>query len=114
MEQNQSAGKPERLLRQDETCRRAGIGPTTLYKLIKLKQFPPPIKLPDSAAVRWLESEVDAWIAARIAARNASENAIPGFEATSAGHDEEDKLEAAGVQRERRERRSSKRTAEAV
>jgi prophage regulatory protein len=60
------------LLRLPEVMRRSGNRKTKLYELIKNGKFPPPIPL-TQRSVAWVESEVQAWIDARIAAaRNGS------------------------------------------
>lgn len=59
---------PRRLMRADETCRKAGFGKTSLYKLMETEGFPRPVQI--GTSVRWVESEVDAWIEARIALRD--------------------------------------------
>lgn len=47
---------------------RVGMHPSTIYAEIKAGNFPKPVKLGRSS--RWVESEVDAWINAQIAARD--------------------------------------------
>lgn len=56
----------ERLIRPNEVLRRIGLRRTSLYRLIRAGDFPKPIKLTEQATA-WPESEVDAWIDARIA-----------------------------------------------
>ena len=51
----------DRLLRLDEVKRRAGIGKTMIYRLIKTGEFPSPYKLSPFAA-RWSERELIDWI----------------------------------------------------
>jgi prophage regulatory protein len=51
----------DRLLRLDEVKRRAGIGKTMIYRLIKSGDFPSPYKLSPFAA-RWSEIELVEWI----------------------------------------------------
>lgn len=52
------------LLRRDEVLKKVGISKSTLYKLIKTDGFPE--QVPVGGSVAWVESEVDAWIRARI------------------------------------------------
>ena len=52
---------PERFLKLDEVCRRAGLGKTMIYALIKDGKFPQPYKISPFAA-RWSERELIAWI----------------------------------------------------
>lgn len=65
IEQNSCA--PVRLLRRPEVEKRVGLKRPTIYALIKQGKFPRQRKL-TSNCVAWVESEVDAWIAERIAA----------------------------------------------
>lgn len=59
----------EKALRLPEVVERTGLKRPTIYKRARAGTFPKPIKLgPNSSA--WLESEVDAWLSERIAARN--------------------------------------------
>ncbi|MGF6984726.1 prophage regulatory protein [Paraburkholderia atlantica] len=50
-----------------------GLGQSTLYRLIQLGQFPRPIALGVGARVAWRQSEVERWIAERIAAAQAKD-----------------------------------------
>lgn len=59
--------KPARLLRRGDVLARVGFSKSTLYALMKAGEFPKPRKL-SANIVAWVESEVDAWIAARVAA----------------------------------------------
>lgn len=61
----------ERLLRRKEVEDRVGLARSTIYEMMSKGQFPKPVKL-GLRAVRWREDDVDAWIAARIAERNAA------------------------------------------
>ena len=56
----------EKILRLREVMARTGLGRSMVYELIGKKQFPTPINL-GVRAVGWLASEIDAWIAKRIA-----------------------------------------------
>ena len=66
--------KYDRILRWPEVHERIGLCHSQVYNLIKSKSasggalFPPPIKLGKRAS-GWLESEIEAWIADRVAAR---------------------------------------------
>ncbi|EAO8774590.1 AlpA family transcriptional regulator [Salmonella enterica] len=57
------------LIRMPEAKRRTGYGKAWIYKLISQGRFPAPVKI-GSRAVAFVESEVDEWIAERIAARD--------------------------------------------
>ena len=71
MEQAQgiSARPLERILRRPEVERATGLARSTLYDLMAASKFPKPVAL-SGGAVGWIESEVAAWQAARIAARD--------------------------------------------
>lgn len=56
------------LIPKDEVKTRAGISASYLYQLIAEGAFPRPVKV--RSASRWVSSEVDAWIASRIAERD--------------------------------------------
>ncbi len=58
------------LLRLREVCRRTCKSRTEIYRRIAAGDFPPPVKLGERASA-WPEHEVTAWIADRIAARDA-------------------------------------------
>lgn len=47
---------------------RAGLSRSRAYELMSRGEFPKPVKL--GRAIRFVSSEVDAWIAARIAERD--------------------------------------------
>ena len=59
---------PTRLLRREEVESRTGLSTSTIYKRMLDGKFPKPVPLGDKAR-RWVESEVDDWINALIAAR---------------------------------------------
>jgi prophage regulatory protein len=63
--------RPYRILRSRAVCEKAGFrGSSTLYAAMDGQGFPRPIAL-GPRSVGWIEEEVDAWIQARIAARDA-------------------------------------------
>ena len=53
-----------RLLTRHEVESRCGISRTTVYRLMRLGQFPEPIRV-GQRAVRWPESEIEKWLAER-------------------------------------------------
>ncbi len=55
------------ILRRKQVEARTGLSRSTIYDRIKAGTFPAPISLGEKA-VGWIESEVDAWLAARIQA----------------------------------------------
>lgn len=59
-----------RVLRRREVQARTGLPTSTLYSLITAGRFPKPIKLGEKA-VGWLEGEIEAYLQARIAERDA-------------------------------------------
>lgn len=63
-------GEPLSLLRLREVCRRTCKSRSEIYRRIAAGDFPQPVKLGERASA-WPEHEVAAWIAARIAARDA-------------------------------------------
>lgn len=65
-----ASGEPLTLLRLREVCRRTGKSRSEVYRRIAAGDFPQPVKLGERASA-WPEHEVSAWIADRIAARDA-------------------------------------------
>lgn len=60
--------KPLRLLRIADVKDRVGLSRTTIYDRIAKGDFPRPVPL--GTIVGWVESEIEAWINARIAERD--------------------------------------------
>lgn len=63
--------KPLRLLRKPEVLSRTGKSNSRLYAEIQAGKFPAPVKInadPSSRASGWIEEEVEAYLADRIAA----------------------------------------------
>ncbi|SOZ49051.1 hypothetical protein CBM2615_A120003 [Cupriavidus taiwanensis] len=60
------------LLTVRETMRRTGLAYSSLYEAMRLRGFPRPVKVGGGRTNRWILREVDAWIAARIADRDAT------------------------------------------
>jgi Predicted transcriptional regulator len=54
----------QRLIDIEEVKQMAGIGTTSVYDKMKTDGFPKPVKL--GRMSRWVESEVQAWIAKKI------------------------------------------------
>ena len=54
----------DRLLRLREVKEITGMGRSTVYRRMQEGDFPRPVKI-GPAAVRWRESEVDAWVESR-------------------------------------------------
>lgn len=57
-----------KLLRKEQVLKSIPIGATTLYDEIAKGRFPQPIKI-GSRASAWIKSEIDAWLAQRVAQR---------------------------------------------
>ncbi len=53
------------ILRRKQVESRTGLSRSTIYDRIKAGTFPAPISL-GAKAVGWIESEIDAWLNARI------------------------------------------------
>jgi prophage regulatory protein len=58
------------LLRLPDVRRRVSLSRSEIYRRIAAGDFPQPVKLGERASA-WNAAEVDSWIAARIAARDA-------------------------------------------
>ena len=54
----------ERLLRREEVEARTGLARSSIYRLMRLKRFPEPLRIGDRA-VRWPEREIEDWLADR-------------------------------------------------
>ena len=63
----------EKLLPLTEVLNRVGFGSSYVYELIKIGEFPAPVKIGNAS--RWRESEVQEWIAKQI-----EKGAIPPFD----------------------------------
>ena len=63
--------KNEAIIRRDEVERRTGLSRSTIYHLMDINEFPRPVRI-GNAAVGWVESEITAYIADRIAERDQS------------------------------------------
>lgn len=61
----------ENFLRLSDVRARTGLSRSTIYAYVQDGRFPAPVKLSERC-VAWIESEIDDWIAERIAARCAS------------------------------------------
>jgi prophage regulatory protein len=62
---------PPRLLRLKNVRDLTGLSPATIWRKERAEEFPRRVKI-GSTAVAWLESEIVDWIAAQVAARDAS------------------------------------------
>ena len=55
----------DRLLKQSEVLAAVGLSRMAVYKLRKAGGFPEPVTTLGLGALRWRESDVQAWIASR-------------------------------------------------
>lgn len=62
---------PVVILRRREVEARTGLSCSTIYDGIKAGTFPAPIQL-GPKSVGWIQSEIDAWLATRVAARDST------------------------------------------
>ena len=62
----------DRILRLPEVETKSGLSRDTIYRGARENWFPRPIKISQGQAVGWIESEINAYLAARIAERDAS------------------------------------------
>lgn len=60
-----------RLIRRKEVQAKTGLGASSIYALMKTGEFPQCLNLSERR-VAWIESEVDQWIAQRIAQHKAT------------------------------------------
>jgi prophage regulatory protein len=60
----------EAMLRVDSVSAVTGLSRSTIYRLVADEKFPRPVKVETTTA--WLLSEIEAWIAARRAERDAA------------------------------------------
>lgn len=55
------------ILRRRQVEARTGLARATIYDRIRRQTFPAPVRLGGGRAVGWLASEIDDWIAQRVA-----------------------------------------------
>jgi prophage regulatory protein len=65
-----------RFLRLTEVRNRVPFGRATIYRKIAEGKFPKPYDMGGGRAVAWLESDIDAWIAARVEAGQGQATAV--------------------------------------
>ena len=63
----------ERLLTSKQIAEETGISRSTIYRLVQNGSFPKPIRV-GRRCVRWLESDIKAWLAERKAAGEEKHN----------------------------------------
>ena len=69
--QSNASTPPVVILRRPEVQARTGLSCSTIYDSIKAGTFPAPIKL-GPKSVGWVESEINDFLVARVAARDAA------------------------------------------
>lgn len=72
----------ETLLSRSQVEARTGFKRSAIYARIAAGTFPAPIREPDTGTVRWLESDVDQWVANFIA-RSVKGGTMVGSRATN-------------------------------
>ncbi len=55
-------------LKRREVQRKTSLPKTTMAREIELGTFPPPVRLTSGRSIAWLSTDIDQWIADRIAA----------------------------------------------
>lgn len=75
-----------RLMRIEEVCDMAGIGKTSVYKLIGEGVFPKPVNV-YGRTVRWVSDEIEAWILERVEERDAVDRETPNPDGQSQAQD---------------------------
>lgn len=63
-EEDDSVSSIDRMLRREEVEERVGISRSAIYRLMRVGQFPAPRRV-GLRAVRWSESDLQAWLASR-------------------------------------------------
>ncbi|MGL4349649.1 MAG: helix-turn-helix transcriptional regulator [Plesiomonas shigelloides] len=69
MKQAMATAQDTRFIRMKEVCAKVGLAKSTLWELVARGQFPQKVHLGE-ITVAFIESEVEAWMQARAAARN--------------------------------------------
>lgn len=54
------------ILRRRQVEKRVGLTRSPLYARIRAGTFPKPVRLGNSRAVGWIESEIDEWLAEQV------------------------------------------------
>ena len=62
-----------KIYRMRDVCETTGLKPSTIYKLVRTKDFPAPVKL-TSRSSGWTSGSVDEWVASRLAHQLATPN----------------------------------------
>ncbi len=51
----------KKILRREEVCKKVRLSKSTIYRMIRKKEFPAPINLSERR-VGWLDKDIDKWI----------------------------------------------------
>lgn len=66
----------DQVMRMKDVVKKIGLCRATIYAMIGRGEFPRPIRIGERAT-GWRESELEAWLAKRTAARERSASALP-------------------------------------
>lgn len=69
MEKNTTTRPPLRFVRMREATIKTGMSKSSIYDLMAQDRFPKTVSL-GGRSVAFIEAEIDAWMAERVAARN--------------------------------------------
>ncbi|MDG4591290.1 MAG: AlpA family phage regulatory protein [Defluviicoccus sp.] len=69
-----NAAPAARFMRLPKVCKYFGVSRSTVLRRVKAHDFPQPVKLGPNT-IAWLADEVEAWAAAKIAARDGEKEA---------------------------------------
>ena len=61
---NKKSAKSKRIIGRKEMCKKIGVGETTLWRMVKRGDFPPPLQI-SPRRVGWEEGEGDTYIESR-------------------------------------------------
>jgi prophage regulatory protein len=64
------SGTPRPLLRMRAVCQSTGLSRSQLYRRLRAGEFPQPVRL-SKQAIAWASNEIQDWIDARVAERDA-------------------------------------------
>lgn len=59
-----------RFIRVREAINKTGLSKSSIYDMMAQGQFPKTVRLGSGRSVAFIEAEIDAWMAERVAARN--------------------------------------------
>src|SRR5262245_60851952 len=62
--------QPKSFLRWRAVSAKTGLSRPTIWRAVREGRFPKPVQLTSPSAVAWVDSEVEAWVQARIAQRD--------------------------------------------